>query len=377
MGLSGHLHIISFDVPFPANYGGVIDVYYKILALHKAGIKIHLHCFEYQRKRSPELNSLCEEVIYYPRASGIKPTLSLTPYIAETRRSETLIQNLLKDDYPILFEGLHTCFAIGDSRLRERIRIYRESNIEHHYYYHLFRAEKNVVAKAFFLTESIKLKFFQHRLKYASVMLTVSENDTRYLQNKFPGKRIIYLPSFHRENEVKSLPGNGTYALYQANLSVAENTRAAEFLIDKVWTPRLPELVIAGMNPPEQLLRMAGEKKNIRMVINPCDEDMYALISQAHVNIMVTFQSTGLKLKLLNALFNGRFCLVNPGMVAGTSLADLCTVVSKPEEFRLKIDELFATTFSDNEIKIRELALQAQYSNTRNCYLLLDILNLH
>ena len=42
-----HLHIISFDIPYPPNYGGVIDVYYKIRTLHKLGIKIHLHCFEY------------------------------------------------------------------------------------------------------------------------------------------------------------------------------------------------------------------------------------------------------------------------------------------------------------------------------------------
>ncbi len=27
-----HIHLISFDVPFPADYGGVIDVFYKIKA---------------------------------------------------------------------------------------------------------------------------------------------------------------------------------------------------------------------------------------------------------------------------------------------------------------------------------------------------------
>ena len=28
-----HLHIIAFNVPYPANYGGVIDVFYRIKAL--------------------------------------------------------------------------------------------------------------------------------------------------------------------------------------------------------------------------------------------------------------------------------------------------------------------------------------------------------
>ena len=45
------LHLISFDVPFPANYGGVIDVFYKINSLHKIGVKVILHCFQYGREK--------------------------------------------------------------------------------------------------------------------------------------------------------------------------------------------------------------------------------------------------------------------------------------------------------------------------------------
>ena len=51
-----NLHVISFDIPWPVNYGGVIDVFYKITALAGLGVKIHLHCFEYGRKESKELN---------------------------------------------------------------------------------------------------------------------------------------------------------------------------------------------------------------------------------------------------------------------------------------------------------------------------------
>ncbi len=371
-----HLHIISFDVPFPPNYGGVIDVYYKLKALHRAGVKIHLHCFEYQRQQAPELNELCEEVIYYPRSFGLKPNLSPIPYIVESRRSELLIRNLLKDKYPILFEGIHTCFHIGDSRLKNRIRIYRESNIEHHYYYHLFRSEKNLLKRSFFLVESIKLRYFERKLKHADSMLTVSEEDTRYLRQKFPKNRVVYLPSFHREDVVTSLPGKGNYALYHGNLSVPENTRAAEFLIRKVWKSNLPELVIAGLNPPEDLVRMVAGQPNIRLVLNPDEEQMYSLIRNAHANIMVTFQATGLKLKLLNALFNGRFCLVNPEMVSGTPLVALCKVAVEPDEFRNAILELFHQQFTVEMIRQREALLMENYANKKNCKLLMDILTL-
>ena len=41
------LHIVSFDIPYPANYGGVIVIFNQIKALHAAGVKVILHCFQY------------------------------------------------------------------------------------------------------------------------------------------------------------------------------------------------------------------------------------------------------------------------------------------------------------------------------------------
>ena len=370
------LHIISFDIPYPANYGGIIDVFYKIRALHAAGVGIRLHCFQYHRAPVKELERYCSEVIYYPRKSGLIPGLSLRPYIVTTRTQEELIRNLLSDHDPILFEGLHTCGFISDKRLRNRFLIYRESNIEHHYYYHLFKAEKSHWRKMFFLIESIRLKAFQSKLTNASVMLTVSQEDTQYLSLRFPGKKIVYIPSFHRDNDVNILTGKGTYALYQGKLSVPENYLAAEFLIRKVWEDSFPELVIAGLDPPDWLIRSTGSRPNIRVVINPAEDEMTGLIRNAQVNILVTFQSTGLKLKLLNALFNGRYCLVNPAMVSGTSLAELCVLASTPQEFKEKITELFRLEFNDIFIQKRKNILNELHSNQKNCKLLMEILTL-
>ncbi len=370
------VHIVSFDIPFPANYGGVIDVYYKIRALHAAGVKIHLHCYEYRRSRAPELEQYCQTVQYYRRRTDLAANFSIKPYIVATRMSEELINNLLKDDSPMLFEGLHTCGFLDDRRLQGRFLIYRESNIEHHYYYHLFRAEKNPVSKLFFLAESARLKLFQKTLEHASMMLSVSRDDTDYLQSQFPGKRILTLPSFHPHNEVNILGGRGNYALYHGNLSVAENSLAAKFLISHVWEDSFPDLVIAGLNPPAWLLKMARERSNIRFISNPSDDQMHRLIREAQVNIMVTFQPTGLKLKLLNALFNGRFCLVNPHMIAGTALGDLCTLASTPEEFKASTLEIFSREFDKSLVSKRESVLMTTYSNQNNCIILKEILTL-
>jgi len=376
MTTHSHLHIVSFDIPYPPNYGGVIDVYYKLKALAGAGIKIHLHCFEYHRERAPHLNELCHSVNYYRRKTGLRAALNLQPYIVASRKSESLLYNLRQDNYPILFEGLHSCYFLDAPELKDRMRIYRESNIEHLYYLHLSRAEKNLLKKIYFLTASLKLKWFQKKLTHADLMLTVSIEDTTYLQRHFPGKKVIYLPSFHRDDEVKGLTGKGDYLLYQGNLSVAENIRAAEFLIRDVIEEGMPHLIIAGLNPPAHLIRLAAGKKNVQIVADPDDETMFNLIRKAHVNLMVTFQATGLKLKLLNALFNGRFCLVNPQMVAGTSLGKLCTIADHPDQFREKIRLLFTLEYTGAMITERCEGLMDNYSNQKNCRILTDLLHL-
>jgi len=362
-----HLHIISFDIPYPPNYGGVIDVFYKIKTLYKLGIRIHLHCFEYPgRDRTPELNQYCEEVNYYPRKLGLRSAFSLAPYIVSSRKSEILINNLLHDDHPILFEGLHSCYYLNDPRLKNRMKIYRESNIEHWYYFNLFKVDRNLRNRLYFLSASAKLYFYQKNLKYADLMLAVSQHDAEYLAQKFPGKKVIHLPSFHANDQVSVLPGKGDYALYHGNIEVPENEFAASFLISKVFNGSDLHLIIAGMKPKERFRKLAEASRNVMLIANPDDDKMLELIRNAQVNILVTFQATGLKLKLLNTLYNGRFCLVNEAMTKGTSLEPLCDTGNTAEELKSKLEELFSKDFKAEETIRRSGHLKNLYDNQNN-----------
>lgn len=86
-----YLHIISFDVPYPANYGGVIDVFHTIRCLRQEGVKIILHCFQYRDKQnSQELEKLCEKVYYYPRNMSFLKQLSFLPFNVTSRVSNEL-----------------------------------------------------------------------------------------------------------------------------------------------------------------------------------------------------------------------------------------------------------------------------------------------
>ena len=358
-----HLHIIAFDVPYPANYGGVIDVFYRVKALSEAGVKVHLHCFEYGRGTQEILNR-CHEVKYYKRDTSFVKQLSLAPYIVNSRRSEELVKDLLQDDYPILCEGLHTTAILLDKRLKDRKIYVRAHNVEHHYYRALGKAERVVWKKLFYLAEARKLRRYESVLRKAAGIFAISQQDADYFSKKY-GKTTL-VPGFNSTDSVCSETGRGEYVLYHGNLSVKENETAAKWLIENVFSELDLHCIVSGLNPSDKLKKLADNYSNVTLVANPDDAEMIDLLRQAQVNILVTNQPTGLKLKLLNALYNGRFCLANSDMVRGTSLESLCVVADEPEQMIAEIKRLMEEDFTEEDIDERDAQMRQLYDNESN-----------
>lgn len=358
-----HLHIISFNIPWPANYGGVIDVFYKLKALQAAGVKIILHCFEYERPKAPYLETVCERVVYYHRRTGLVPNLSLLPYNVNGRKDKQLICNLLKDDYPILFEGLHSCYYVADPRLKHRMKLFRECNIEHDYYRQLAASEHRLVRKCFFQVEAWRFRAYQRVVAHADRVIAVSATDADYLRRVFPGKPVEFMPCFHANDTITAQPGQSDFILYHGKLSVVENERAALFLIRSVFSHLETPCILAGMDPPAGLLAAAAPYPHITIEANPSAERMETLVRNAQIHMLVTFQATGLKLKLLNSLFAGRHTVVNSEMLAGSGLEDLCHIADTPEEMIRTCRRLIDQPFTPESIAKREQRLFPVYSN--------------
>ena len=366
-----HLHIIAFDVPYPANYGGVIDVFYRVKALSEAGVKVHLHCFEYGRGEQEVLNR-CHEVKYYKRDTSFAKQMSLTPFIVNSRRSEELVKDLLQDDYPILCEGLHTTAILTDRRFKNRKIFVRAHNVEHDYYKGLGDSEKCVWKRLFYYAEAWKLRRYEPVLKKATGIFAISQSDTDYFSKEY-GK-VTLIPGFNAADSVCSETGRGEYVLYHGNLSVRENEEAAKWLIENVFSELNLHCIVAGLNPSEKLMKLAHNHSNVTLVANPDDAEMIDLLRNAQVNILVTNQPTGLKLKLLNALYNGRFCLVNSNMVKGTSLECLCIVADEPKQIMAEVKRLMEENFTEEDIDYRDETLKRMYRNEENARKIIGII---
>jgi len=370
--LEKNLHIVCLDVPYPVDYGGVFDLFYKLPVLKEQGVKIHLHCFQYGRAEQPILNEYCESVHYYPRNEGHKGFSTQIPYIVCSRSHPALLENLLKDDHPILFEGVHCTYFVGCEKLAGRRLFLRLYNVECEYYGQLCKHENSLLKKAYFYNEKRLLEKYESDVASKMQIFAVSQKDVEVYQQKFKAKSIHYLPIFLPYTKIMGEEGVGNYCLYHGNLSVSENEMAATWLLEKVFSKIKIPFVIAGKKPSARLQRLAHTHCHTCLIENPGDDEMKDLITKAQVNILPSFNKTGIKLKLLNALFNGRHCVVNDDAVEQTGLEPACHIGSTPESFQRIIMQLYHHPFCDEEIRLRKKLLLENYDNSKNAKKLIE-----
>lgn len=352
-------------MPYPVDYGGVFDLFYKLPALQKQGVRIHLHCFDYGRGKQDILNNFCETVDYYQRQTGLTSISLKYPYIVSSRSSKQLLDKLAQDNYPILIEGIHCTFLLNDKRFENRKCFVRLHNVEHIYYKHLYRFSTSLFKKLHFYFESMLLERYEKLIAQKAIFWAVSEKDVE-VYKKTGAKKVEFLPLFLPEWTVNTSSGKGSFCLYQGDLSVAENEKAATWLMEEVFADLDIPLVIAGKNPSKRLCSLVHAKATSCLIANPGNDQMQDLIGKAHINIIPSFNSTGVKLKLINALYNGRHCLVNEATVEGTTLEPFCYLANDVNSFITAIKELYEKPFEQEEMCNRHQFLNAMFNNERN-----------
>ena len=370
------LHIIAFDVPYPADYGGIIDLYFQLKSLHKLGVKITYHCFYYEgnNPKTDQLNGFCEHVYYYHRKKNIgKMMFNKLPFIVATRQDKDLLKNLLKDNNPILFSGIQTCYFLNHPKLKNRKKIFRAHNIEHDYYNGLAQVEPNQLKRRFFLLEAKKLQKFEAILNQVNVILSITKKDVSYF-SKYAA--TYHIPAFFRQNDINyNLPELTNYGLFQGNLSVVENIHTVNFILNNIASKTKSKIIIAGKSPNKKLVKEIEKYSNVELIENPKQEQMNTLIKNAQVHLLFTAQQTGVKLKLLHALSVGKHVIINSLMDDDGLFSNLCVIENDPDKILRKFEQLMTTLFNVDYQKKRKLAFNTYFNNGENALKLIDIVN--
>ena len=375
--MSRHLHIVCLDVPWPADYGGAIDMMNRIMMLKKLGISIHLHYFSYNERGTPnELNQFCESIHVYERKKGHRGFSAKLPYIVASRMNDELVRNLQADNNPVLLEGLHCTGNLPQISLNNRKVVVRMHNEESIYYKELARSESSLFKKLYFLHESRLIKKYTYQLPATCTYACISGEDIRLLNSEYHLQNTKFLPAFPAWQQVTGEEGMGNLCLYHGNLSVPENEEAAIWLLQKVFINIRKPFVIAGKKPSKRLQKMAHLCQHTCLVADPSESELNDLIRKAHINVLPSFNKniTGLRLKLLHALYEGRHCVVNEPMVKGTGLESACHTGTTANAFASIIAQLYHQPFTSEEITLRKKLLGDTYDNEKNTRQLIQYL---
>lgn len=321
--MNKHIHIVSFDVPFPPDYGGVLDVYLRAKALKHLGYFVILHCYEYGRGRNHDFSEIADEIHYYDRKNGVKSVLSNLPYIVKSRNSEELLGRLLMDNAPVLLEGQHCTFWINELIKNHKQVAVRIHNIEWQYYRDLAKNAKTTSERLFFGLESKKLKKQENKLKKVA-LLCISESDQNYYDQL--GFQASYLPvTINSDLILEPLEGK-SFALFHGNLSVPENQEAVDALIreNKRKTLEIP-VVIAGKNPSALTIKKI-QAQGWECIANPSDSELNDLMRSCSLHLLIGFKTSGVKLKVLRALLTGKPCIATKELVGTPTLEKHCEI---------------------------------------------------
>ena len=219
----------------------------------------------------------------------------------------------------------------------------------------------------------MKIYFYQKKMKHADGVFAITKNDQKYFQKY---SKSYYIKAFHSNSHVTSKKGKGNFALYHGNLSIAENENAAIFLIRKIFAKKKYKLIIAGNNPKLRLKKEISKYKNIKLIQDPKKQELSSIIRNAHINLLKTNQNTGIKLKLIESLYKGRFCIGNNKMLLDTELEKYCFSANSIKEWINKIEKLKNQVF-DEEKTIERKKIEKIFNNNKEAEKIKNIIYNH
>ena len=365
------IHIISFDNPFPPVYGGVVDVFYRMKALHELGFSIYLHCFVNVIPTDyAVLKQYTKEIYFYKRPNRFLSVFSMVPFSVLSRRHKDLIVNIEKTAGAVHCEGLQSSYSISKGFFKDRVRTLRLLNLEDNYYQGLANSERNLMKKLFFRFEAMRYKSYQNVIKEFDAVFTISVYETDYVTKHF--RPAQYIPVFHGNKSVADLSSFGNYALYHGDMGTADNRRAVEFLIDVF--KKIPDckFIIASSKHGEPLEKLMENAPNISFVSIKSQQHLDELLAGAHINVMLSFQQSGTKLKVINSLFKGRFCIINKNMVDDPAIRDLCTMAETEADFIEEVNRLKSLPYDDYQK--RKVVMSNILDDNKNAALIDEII---
>jgi len=153
---------------------------------------------------------------------------------------------------------------------------------------------------------------------------------------------------------------------------VPENEKAVAWLLNEIFFDSDVPFVVAGKNPSPELKQFIARFDNAKLVSDPSAEKMRSLIADAQCNVLPSFNNTGIKLKIINALFHGRHCIVNNAAVRGSGVESVCHIAKNAQQFREAVRKFSVLPLYEEDVIARKKILDDLFDENKNCLRLIQ-----
>lgn len=373
---------ITTQLPYPANSGGVIKTYrlLKFLSIHYKIDLLYLikgDDFSYQKELSTKIqfNSILGFKCNDKRSieNLLKSYFKGIPLNFVRNYSKELIFQLnqkLESTQAIWFDHYEVTQFIP-SNFKGKI-VFHTHNAEFLLWRRFAENEPNFFKKAAIKIESERIKKVEKLTIQQSDLVFASPNDIEAFKREVDIK-ANYAETFHLgEEEFLGFPElefskAENRIMFIGTLSWEPNINGIVWFINEVWPlvkKAKPEtkLTIIGKNPSERIIKASKSDFNIEITGFVENLENYYAISKVHI-VPLKFGS-GIKVKLLNALYRGIPTVTTSIGAEGLGLTNLkdCFIEDNPQNFAQKIVTLLENENIWNEMKIQSRIVGKKYT---------------
>lgn len=232
--------------------------------------------------------------------------------------------------------------------------IYWSHNIDYLYFKNMSKEARNPVEKFFYYFSYKKLKNIEvDFIKSVDNIVSVSKHEVEYLRKINPRANVFWIPPLIPELKLNKeeklcdfddkLKNYQYKILFTGSLGIPQNVKPTIWFAKEVFPIIKNKLnacfIIAGKNPSKEIINLS--KRNNDIILYPNVPSMTQLYKISDLVVVPLFSSSGIKLKLIEALKYEKKVVARPEALLGAGLEKLVPNAREPQEFAKKcIDAL-------------------------------------
>ncbi|WP_175400847.1 glycosyltransferase [Clostridium pasteurianum] len=339
---------ISMELPYPANSGGRIYTWERLKQIQKHSNNIFLYTLaeNSEKVELEKIKEVCSEVNIYRRENKYKNAILnlFKPYSVVSRYNKNMyydIEKIIASEKKVDLIIIDIPEMILNCPVNNNIpKIITQHNIEFKVFQSIYKNSKNYIHKAIFYIEYIKMKRFEDKI-YKSNLINgftfISEKDAEVFQNMYNIKRYNITPQGYDvdfNNEKKITINDGCkIILFTGKMNYQPNVQAVEWFCTNIF-PHIKEKVknlkfyIVGKKPTDEVKKLANDD----IIVTGEVESVEPYIHKADLVVIPLKSGGGVKIKLFEALGNGKIVVTTSKGIEGTKFKDKIHVILANDE---------------------------------------------